>query len=126
MHYAGLSAKIHVNKLNIFVGGQVSYLWLANTRFYYNSIASYNGHEYYSDTQIGGAVYELGNFDTFNRIDLGLMLGYEHKINSKAKLTLTYYQGLRGVLNNDFFINYKNSQITIGFSYALTNEMDKE
>ena len=41
-------------------------------------------------------------------------------------LILSYYQGLQGVLKEDFFINYKNSQLLLGIRYTLTQEKDKE
>jgi|AntAceMinimDraft_17_1070374.scaffolds.fasta_scaffold01969_6 hypothetical protein len=126
MHYVGLTALIHVNKINLFIGGQVSYLWRIDIRNYYNVTGRYNGNEIYSDTQKGMNVFKLGEYDYFNRIDFGLLFGYEHKINSKAKLTLSYYQGLQGVLKDDFFINYLNSQLLLGIRYTLTQEKDKE
>lgn len=122
MHYVDLMALIHVNKFNLYVGGQVSYLWRIDIRSYYNLTGRYNGNEIFSDTQKGMSVFDLGKYDYFNRIDFGLILGYEHDINTKLKLKLTYYQGIKGVLLNDFFINYKNSQVLIGFNYILSNE----
>ena len=72
----------------------------------------------YSDTQKSRDYFGFG-VDTYNRIEFAAVIGYEHKLNEKSKLTLSYTQGITGVLNQDYFINYRNSQLMLGLTYAL-------
>ncbi|MCF8297322.1 MAG: PorT family protein [Saprospiraceae bacterium] len=124
-HYLDLKALINIKKINVFVGCQLSYLWFANSSGYYQVTEYHNGIEYNSDKQEQKNTIDLRKIKAYSRIDLGLVLGYSYEINSRAELTLTYCQGFIGVLQNDLFINYKNSQLLFGLRYALTQEKDK-
>lgn len=124
MHYLDLTGLIHIKKLNLFVGGQVSYLSRIDNDSYYNTLATYNGNEVFSDTQESQMKFDF-SFGTYNRIEFAGVIGYEHKISEKARLTLSYTQGINGVLSDDFFIQYRNSQLMLGFNYALKTKEKK-
>ena len=124
MHYIDLTGLIHLKKLNLFFGGQVSYLSRIDYVSYHNVTGSYDGNEIYSNTQQAWRKHEF-KFDYYNRVEFATALGYEHEVSENAKLTLTYFQGITGVLNQDFFINYRNSQLMLGLTYALKTKEDK-
>lgn len=121
-HYINIPVTVHFQKIYFFIGGQISYLSAVGTQYKNENSFTYNGNVYLVQNEEGKGTFDLGRFRYFNRLDFGAVAGFEYPLSTQLDISLRYYQGLRGVLYEDFFINYKNAQLLLTLSYRLARE----
>lgn len=125
MHYLGMEGLVHITKLKLFLGGQLSYLTRVGGFSFDQTKGTYNGIEFLSNSNDGKWTGEDAlKLGVYNRLEFAAIIGYEYQVNQRMRLSLSYIQGVTTVLSDNLFINYRNSQLLFGVSYAIKKKKE--
>ena len=121
LYYVGLTPVLHIKPLHLFFGMRFGYMIGTGGRSHYDAKTYYKGevvHSLVNDNQIGMTTYNLG---VYEKLDFGLVVGYQYNVTEQLGVTLTCYQGINRIIEKqyDTFINYRNSQATLGVNLRI-------